>query len=221
MRKVSLLVLVLLLLISGCTSERGNVSDRSALDMLYPTESVYTGVPRILSLNSIQAYNELITAATFDESKLEAYLSDNNYSMNGIQTKEEILLLEKIITSVPFPVCKDAQLTVFEINMDYPSMFIRYCTDSQKTVQFRVYLNTLETEEKLAKALDTSGTMVEPLLAESMQSLYYMGPSERTATNVLTYVANVDGYFVSIEIFDASRSNADICVQSVSFDSLS
>lgn len=221
MRKVCLLVLVLLLLISGCSSERDYALEESAVDTLFPTEAVYTGVPRILSLNSIQAYNNLISASTLDESKLEEYLINNNYSMNGIRTKEDILLLEKIISLAPFPICTDAQLAVFEINMDYPSIFVRYCTDQQEIVQFRISLNTGETEEKIANALAASSTTVESLLTEDMQSLHYMGSSERTDTNVLTYMANVDGYYVSIEIFNISRSNADLYMQSVQFDSLS
>lgn len=225
MKKISILVILLLAFISGCSSG-ANTGDVPAdispsANVSLDDDKAQFDVPRILSFESVQEYHELIAAAKLEETQLQAFLSNKNYDMNGVQTKEDILQIESMVASVPFPVLKEAELTVFEINTDSNTMFVRYNLSSEEMVQFRTLLGDQLTDEELANAFNTSDFAPERLSTESMQSLYYMGSNTRTHATALNYAANAEGYLFAVEVFGLSRENADNVVGSVIFDTLS
>jgi len=63
----------------------------------------------------------------------------------------------------------------------------------------------------------TASASAIALATENMQSVYYTGDSQRASVTALTYVANVDGYYMMIEVFDASRESAEQNIEAITF----
>lgn len=225
MKRISILVILLLVFISGCSSG-ANTGDVPAdispsANVSLDDAKTQFDVPRILSFEAVQEYYELVAAAKLDKTQLQEFLNNKNYDMNGVRTKEDILQIESMVASVPFPVLEEAELTTFEINTDSNTMFVRYNLGSGEIVQFRTRLGDPLTDAELANAFRTSDSVPERLSAESMQSLYFMGSDTRTHATALNYAANAEGYLFAVEVFGISRENADNVVGSVIFDTLS
>lgn len=219
MKRMIPVFIAVLMLFSGCVAKIEENPNTQSGSAVISTEATHSEVPRILSFHSVEAYNELLSAVDLNEEGLQAYLYSKNYDMNGITTRDDILGLSKIMASVPFPDCEMGELEIFEINMDLYTVFLRYRTNAGNTLQFRISLNRQSAKEDMSAAIHAAGTAATELAAKNMESLYYTGVSQRAAA-ALTYAANVDGYYVMIEVFDASRESIEQNIQAIAFGSM-
>ena len=187
-------------------TETGNVGVQSGVQL--PGETGNAEVPQVLHFDSVSAYEALMTAAELSESELQAHLQTNAYDMNGLQTREDVLTLANVMDSVPFPLWGAQEPETFEIRGDLKSMFVRYCGGDQEVLQFRIHL------EGLSGETISEG---EAVSAENVQTLRYIGESERASATALIYSAVVDGYYMTLEVFGTSREWAENWIREIAF----
>lgn len=142
---------VLLLLLSGCTSEEKTAEIltppiSSAETILsvpdVPTKTEIAEIsdeiseepPLMLRFREISEYTAFVNLPEMPDEEFERYIRENNYHMNGIRTKEDAAALLEKLNSMTVPVIEQAEAVNITVAME-----TGYCTVVQQTPADEIY----------------------------------------------------------------------------------
>lgn len=227
--KRTLALLLLVMLFAGCEQAPAQTSvppeTTAPVETTEATAAVNDNgdcfpMPLQLSFDNLDEYRALLSAVTMENEALTEFLDSKSYSMNGINSREDIIELEAAVAPVPFPVLEGAELKIFHIYPEHQNIFVRYIWN-QATVQVRSYYNQYPVTEADLQRTQGETAFLKKLEAENCDALYYTG-TEQTAQGTFRhgYCAIADSYLVYLQIFDSSREAAHAAVKAVQFKAL-
>ena len=114
------------LLLSGC----------AALEK-QPAEIGTSGPPHQLIFYNKEELAAFLDAPNLSDTELEQFLDDNDYSMNGVDSRESLDTVLQAITEKPFPVVKDAALTDINVHVETNRLYARYETETGEVYSFK------------------------------------------------------------------------------------
>ncbi len=196
-----------------------NTLGESFADLTSPADTVYSGVPRILRFDSVQACRDLVAAVDLEETALQAFLQSNHYAANGIQTREDLLRLKNMLSPVQFPSFQSNRLTDFRVYTDYHSIFLRYSVDSEKTFQFRIYMDAITQKETFATVMFNHNHLPSALSADDY-TFRLLSSKDTENARLSSYLGDVEGYCIKFEVIDASYEDPDQHLQTIRFNPL-
>ena len=117
------------LLLSGCT-----------ISKIPPSEVGVGAPPHQLIFYNEDEFSAFLDAPNLSDAELEQFLKDNNYSMNGVDSRELLDAVLLSITGKPFPSVKDAILTDVTVHMETNQLHARYEAETGEVYSFKYSL---------------------------------------------------------------------------------
>ena len=144
---------------------------------------------------------EFFDARDLSDEELQTFLTEKNYSMNGVRSREELNTLCEQFTSKPLPTVEGAVWTDITIYVETSTVYIRY--ERQTGAVYSFTYSLLDTLEEQDAALGISEALPKASLIPTASSLFqvYQFPTEED--DVAVYVLSSPELWLSLRLFHA------------------
>ena len=143
-------VLMLVISLSGCSKNNTAEIPSDSIAILdntmgtgliiYSDNSDSESAPQTIYFYSLTEYNDFISAMDMPDDAFIEYLDENNYSMNGVATKEDALLLVEKLNKISIPILEDVQKVSLVIACEAEILTVKQIdsTDNLYSVRMRL-----------------------------------------------------------------------------------
>ena len=174
--------------------------------------------PQTLIFSDFKAYLDFEGSASLSNEDFAAFISDNSYDMNGVQSKEDVRRYCEIIDKLPIP--EDSGLTLRDI-VFYPER--EECsvtiTDAGGAVYALEYYTGSDERKDIQNALPADKKLTDFFSASAdVDSVYDVTDAK---DDFYAYYAIIDGYRVLYRAYNTDESNALSLLENSKFAALS
>ena len=104
-----------------------------------------------LVFRNIEEYHRFFREVDLSDSEFQEFIRKENYDMNGIRSKEDLIALKQKLMPVPFPYIANAIITDISILPEYDQLLVRYLINRKDscafTIDFTELAQTSRTDE--------------------------------------------------------------------------
>lgn len=221
-RYYMIFIFCLLFLITGCSTSINktqsddimldNLGDSVAINNDEPLSSVDNGgflrsePPRQLFFNGLAELSYFCSVVPdLDENQLTKYLDENNFTMNGLYTKEDVLLLVELLNNayIPLPDKTEADNYFYLANLVvYPTdgvISLSYETKDNCLLIFSISYVDKNADVKIAEISDVAPDTIALIYTEKEDIVIYACKPEEIIDEKMNFLLDVNGYFVLVD----------------------
>ena len=217
-------VLMLVISLSGCSINNTAeiASDSIAiLDntmgtglIIYSDNSDSESAPQTIYFYSLAEYNDFISAMDMPDDAFIEYLDENNYSMNGVATKEDALLLVEKLNKISIPIIEDVQKISLVIACEAEILTVKQIDSTDNLYSVRISLSPD------GKFISDSIRRIHEMnllhnIEDTQNVLYYTH-----SNNQHVYEGYIAGNLIDFRGVNTTESDSDEAVASLFFTSL-
>ena len=154
--------------------------------------------PSMLFFGSVQDYSDFTDSVNMETEAFDSYIKRNNYYMNGVHTKQDVLEVVDFMKALPLPASEAFDFVQMEFYVDEHTCFVLYQGDDSERCSFLIYIDEEDQYEPPAQGEEVRMIPVEVL--EGIESLYVLNDEE--SSSVKAYMACIQGYSVLVRTYD-------------------
>ena len=218
-KSILILFFVSALLISfyGCSgngdTEGSMINDTAKGDDLSSVEP-----PCILTFRSLNDYKTFADSQELSDEEFNAFIAENSYNMNGISTKDDVVVFCDILNNIPFPESDELTFSAMQFYHERNECDLFYKYDDNVNCVFTVYLDTLNDTESVIEAEKANGTLKPiAITSDEIQELYRF---ENADGDPESYYAVINNYLVQFRIFNITPEQAQGIINETVFTTL-
>ena len=205
-----ILVILAAMLLCSCSNDVTPIPENTSSD----TEN--TDPPQMLIFADFKAYLDFEGSVSLSDEDFAAFISDNSYDMNGVQSKDDVKRYCETIDKLPVP--EDPSLTLRDI-VFYPER--EECSVTFTGAGDAVYsLDYYTGSDKKKGIQDIADKKLTGFSAASadIDSVYDVTDAD---DDFYAYYAIIDGYRVLYRAYDTDENNALSLLENSKFAALS
>lgn len=126
--------------VSFISSDDGMVYENTAI--------VHKDPPQQLIFFSKEELKAFLNARNLTDQDLQDFLDQNNYSMNGVSSRNELEGIAEMITSTPFPTVESLDPSDITVFTESKMLHVRYETPSGAVYSFKYSIQEMNTVSK-------------------------------------------------------------------------
>lgn len=190
--------------------------------------SEHKAPPHQLIFTSIDDLTEFISATELSDDELQEFLNKNNYSMNGVTSREDVSLLSSMIQEKGIPAVDDATLTDLTLFVDTQVIHVMYQLETNEVYSFRYSLKDDVSQQKTTLKIGNIETewVSIPVTYAGLQ-IYKPAPEMESGlmhsdvANVYPYIISTPESTIMLRMFNIDPNNIEDYIDDISFSSLS
>lgn len=218
---------MLVISLSGCSINNTNNTAEIASDsiaildntmgtglIIYSDNSDSESAPQTIYFYSLAEYNDFISAMDMPDDAFIEYLDENNYSMNGVATKEDALLLVEKLNKISIPIIEDVQKISLVIACEAEILTVKQIDSTDNLYSVRISLSPD------GKFISDSIRRIHEMnllhnIEDTQNVLYYT-----YSNNQHVYEGYIAGNLIDFRGVNTTESDSDEAVASLFFTSL-
>lgn len=182
--------------------------------IIYSDNADSESAPQTIYFYSLAEYNDFISAMDMPDDAFIEYLDENNYSMNGVATKEDALLLVEKLNKISIPIIEDVQKISLVIACEAEILTVKQIDSTDNLYSVRISLSPD------GKFISDSIRRIHEMnllhnIEDTQNVLYYTH-----SNNQHVYEGYIAGNLIDFRGVNTTESDSDEAVASLFFTSL-
>ena len=206
MKKLFVLFLIFVILITGCTS--ANLMQISSTN----EKEDHQEPPNQIIFHSTDEIAEFRKLAETDEKEVLDFIQKTSLIIDGIENRKDVVEFLKFADSLPIPVIPETKLIYMSYTPEYQDFTIFYKSKTEERYSFSFYFGETNAEQAIKDAIGQDSSVL--CQKESGRIKVYQNFEKADQiSGAIRFLMNIDGYFVQ-----AGYRNDDIDFSDVSDD---
>jgi len=202
--KIFCLVLVLILLMAGCSN---TIVDAPTQDTSTQDELGDQGEPKQIIFDSgYEEIKDFMTILEKDDKEVEEYLVKHRYSWFDLETRKDVEAFFEMLSGTYFPVIEKASIEFIIIFPDWDDIAIRYNLIDGSTYNFRISTKPDTAEERIQQIRSEDESRLSENINKSAEDdikIYYYTKDRNSEDRAEIFAMDVRGVDVGVRVFDA------------------
>lgn len=164
--------------------------------------------PATLRFDTLKDLDDMLLSVSLSDSELTEYLVKNDYSMNGIDSRDDIYTLAATLSTVPFPAPDGGRLVELTIYPDNRELTASYELAGGADAIWCVRFDEGTADERFGKYVVGDARITE--FESDGATVLYFESGEGDPPDVLTYSVSLDGHgaVLTLRYLDADEAEA-------------